>query len=94
MDWDPELQTEWERQFGTEEDIEQHQATIERETLTAMVHLDLGPWRRGKRLWMLVSDPAEDRWTDMQEPDGLAEKLRKYPYRISMFLRDDVTRVG
>jgi hypothetical protein len=49
MEWEPEALAEWEQQFGTEAENDAKKAIIAQEGLTAMVHLELGPWYNGDR---------------------------------------------
>ena len=94
--WDaytPEAKAEWENQFGTEVEIEAKKANIDREGLTAMVHLEMGPWRRGRRLWILELNPIPDKWTDMRKPDKMQAYLNYEHYPISIPFNDDIITV-
>ena len=91
MSWGPEADAEWEKQFGTEAEVEAKKAIIEQEGLTAMVHLELGPWRHGDRLWMLELQPVEGRWTHMRKPELIEALLEEGPYHISIAFKSDIT---
>ncbi len=91
MEWEPEALAEWEKQFGTEAENDAKKATIEQEGLTAMVHLELGPWYNGDRLWMLELQPVEGRWTHMRKPEALKALLDEGPYHISIAFKNDIT---
>jgi hypothetical protein len=90
MEWEPEALAEWEKQFGTEAEIEANKAKIEQEGLTAMVHLELGPWHNGDRLWMLELGPVEGLWTHMRKPEALQALLDEGPYHISIAFKSDI----
>jgi len=94
MEYTPEEIAEWRDKFGTDEEIAQKKAIIAREGLTARVHLDLGPWYNGRRLWMLILEPVEGRWTHMRRtPEKVAELLNEGPYHISILFQHDITTV-